>query len=211
MLWTVLHNCHDDWRNFSRSYPIPSDKEEDVRRELLSEALVHLQPRFIQCLFSYVNFFFLMDTGFGRLSKEVSDLYRKLQLKPKALKKPKPCSYIEKLRLVRNKTIVHWGEPKNAECESPDDRAGWSWDRFLLTNDEDLYDFIFGGSSVPGALDRQLLPFRETHRICTEYLWKYDEHCASLLVGLKPHLPKTVDGVRYEIVDPFKKRRSRSE
>jgi hypothetical protein len=178
---------------------------------MVQEAIDELQPRFIQCLFSYVSFFFLMETGFGRLSKEVSDLYRKLHVKPNALKKPKPCSYIEKLRLVRNKTIVHWGEPKNAEYESPDDRAGQNWERFWPTDEEDLYDFIFGGSSVPGALDRQLLPFRETHRICTEYLRQYDEHCASLLFGFEPHLPKTVDGVRYEFVDPYKEIRSKSD
>jgi|688.fasta_scaffold205094_1 hypothetical protein len=211
-LWTILHNCHDDWRSYSKAHPLPRDLEENLRIDLVFEAMDELRPRFIQCLFSYVNFFFLMETGFWGVSDEMKKFYKKLGIEIKAAPEPERCSYIDRLRVIRNTTVVHWGQPiSKRKGPTPDDHAGRHWGGSWSTNDEDLYDFNFGGMVVPGAVDRKLLPFRETHRICTEYLRQYDEHCASLLLGLEPHLPRTVDGVRYEFVDPYKEIRRKAE
>jgi hypothetical protein len=38
------------------------------------EALERLKPRFVQCLFSYINFFFTLENGFAVLFDELREI-----------------------------------------------------------------------------------------------------------------------------------------
>ena len=61
------------------------------------DALESLKPRFIQCLFSYINFFFTLENGFQVLLSELCELNSELGLELKAPKRPKRTAYIHKL------------------------------------------------------------------------------------------------------------------
>lgn len=111
-LWVILHQIDSDWKDHASSYSYSALKKHHIHKaEFFVHALDELEPRYIQCLFSYINFFFTLENGLSIFYDELKNLKDELGLRLRIAKKPKRVPYIEKLRLVRNNTVVHWGGP----------------------------------------------------------------------------------------------------
>src|SRR5438445_9194163 len=116
-LWQILHLIRSDWAKAAADFSIPDDCAGNSAKALCHlDAFESLKPRYIQCLFSYINFFFTLENGFRILFSELGELNHELGLKLAVPKRPKRPAYIEKLWLVRNYTVVHWGGP-NKICD----------------------------------------------------------------------------------------------
>jgi hypothetical protein len=108
---------------------------------------------------------------------------------------PKRTQYIEKLRLVRNNTVVHWGGPdKKYEIDSQAGRLwGFSWPGDAV----DLTNLAFGSQSLVGAKDRVLQPIPVTHELCMQYLKQCDVRCVDLFNRIIECLPITIGTQEY--------------
>lgn len=194
--WAILHQIDRDWKEHALKFSFATANAHDTdRNRLLFEALEELKPRFIQCLFSYINFFFTVETGYSIFHDELKNLKDKLRLRLKVAKKPKRNPYIEKLRLVRNHTVVHWGGPDKKH--DIDSRAGRYWGFSFSTNADSLVDLEFGSLTLVGAKDRVLKSLPETHKICTDHLKQYDLISANLLSEIVKHLPIKTGDLEY--------------
>lgn len=203
ILWEVLHLIVSDWNaavNTSNDSEIaPSNTPSSVVREY--EKFERLKPRFIQALFSYINFFFTLQNGYCVFLSDMKDICRDLDITLRLPKHPKPNAYIHKLRRVRNHTVVHWGGPD--QKRDIDSKAGRSWGFSWPANPDGLIDLQFGGDSLIGASDRQLLSMNETHRICTEHLREYDRLCVDVWSKLVQLLPSEKGTRRFQrIIQP---------
>jgi hypothetical protein len=187
-LWIILHQIVDDWDQYSSEFSFENvDSPGISKAEYQSYAFEELKPRFINCLFSYINFFFLVENGFSIMFDEIKGIAKELDLTIKTPKKPKRGEYLRRLRMVRNHTVVHWGGPKNKDAI--DSRAGRQWG-FSFPGDADtLKDISFGAMSLIGATDRELRTLSETHTEATSYLRKYDVACAEMLQEIIRALP----------------------
>jgi hypothetical protein len=198
-LWIILHQLESDWRDVAQEHPYTGDPGDELARSsFLHDALNRITPRYIQCLFSYVNFFCLLENGFGVLYDELRQLNRELDLKLKVAKKPRRNEYIEKLRRVRNNTVVHWGGP--AQKHDLDSRAGRMWGVALPSAATDLVGLEFGYLGVVGAQDRVLKSLGETHLCCVAYLQQFDAASADLLSRIVAHMPIEVGTRQYQAV-----------
>lgn len=202
-LWRVLHQIHDDWvreadkYNYSEVQRTQPNLDKSV---FLMEALEEVKPRYIQYLFSYVNFFFTLENGFSVFYDELKALQAQLGLGLKISKKPKQPQNYSKLRRVRNYTVVHWGGPgKKHDINS---HAGRMWGFSFKAEAVTLLDLRFGAISLVGADDRYLETIPEIHRACIGYLKQYDELCAELFERIVSHLPITVDNKEYVSTRP---------
>lgn len=202
-LWTILHQIDSDWKNYAASYSYSGLKRLYVSKNVFfTYAFEELKPRYIQCLFSYINFFFTLENGLSIYYDELKLLKDELALKLKIAKKPKRNAYVEKLRLVRNTTVVHWGGPdKKHDVES---RAGRSWGFSWASDADDLTYLEFTPSLVDGAKDRLLKSLPDTHNICISYLKQYDVLCANLLSQIVSHLPIKLGDREYVYMKPSK-------
>ncbi len=198
-LWQVLHLINSDWHNAATDNSMPQDNAEGSELALWQmDALETLKPRYIQCLFSYINFFFTLENGFQVLLSELGEVNHELSLRLPMPKRPKRTAYINKLRRVRNYTVVHWGGPHNKN--ELDSCAGRYWGFSWPGKAKNMTDLTFGSASLVGASDRVLQPIPDTHQLCMAYLKQYDEQCADLLTRIVAHLPKTIGTRKYEIV-----------
>jgi hypothetical protein len=198
-LWSILHQIEVDWRDaaaVSVYNGLPQDN--NARLAFLFDTYESLTPRYIQCLFSYINFFYLLENGLLVLFDELREISRTLDLRLKLPKKPKRSDYIRKVRLVRNHTVVHWGGPDKKH--QLDSRAGRMWGFGWSTAANDLSDLQFGYLSVVGASNRTLKPLGETHRLCTAYLTELDSVSTDLLTEIQARLPLTVGTRDYSVV-----------
>jgi hypothetical protein len=195
-LWVILHQIEADWRELAMSYVYEGpDDDRDARSSFCFDTYEALRPRYVQCLFSYISFFYLLENGFTVLYDELKDLAFTLNLRFKMPRKPKRPEYIKKLRRVRNHTVVHWGGPdKKSHLNSRAGRMwGFSWD----AQANDLVHLCFGNMSVVGAEDRTLLSIPETHAISAAYLREWDEAAHFVLATILEHLPLTVGTRQY--------------
>ncbi len=198
-LWQILYLIQSDWGQAAACFAVPHEAVDDSEMAFSQmNALESLKPRYIHCLFSYINFFFTLENGFQVLLTELGQLNNELQLRLDVPKRPKQPAYVEKLRRVRNNTVVHWGGP--AKKNELDSRAGRFWGFSWPGGSSDLTDLAFGNESLQGANDRVLHPIPKTHSICVEYLKQYDEKCADLLGRIVTRLPITLGTRQYEHV-----------
>lgn len=198
--WTILHNIVRDWEEAALKYPFPPDLNTGERINYEMYAFDELEPQYIQCLFSYINFYFTLENGLNIFYDELKRLHYELGLSEKMPKKPKRDLYIDKLWRVRVFTVVHWGGPdKKHKLNSI---AGRSWGLAYKNDVNNLIDLEFGYSSVVGAEDRVLKPIKETHEICTNHIIKLDEACASIMLKITSYLPLTIKGNKYEWLKP---------
>ena len=190
-LWRVLDQIDTDWKDHAARYSYSALKDPDLDKAVfVVHAVDELKPKYILSLFSYINFFFTLENGLSIFYDELKNLKDELSLKLKIAKTPKRVPYIEKLRLVRNHTVVHWGGPDKKH--DLDSKAGRLWGFSLSTNVDDLTYLEFGYSSLVGAKDRTLKSLPETHIICIGYLKQYDALCAELLNRIANHLPMKI-------------------
>lgn len=209
-LWIILHQIEQDW--IEAVQKIDPKKYEDDPNLQSFDAYREIEPRYIQNLFSYINFFFLLETGFKTLADELKELSQNLDLKIKTENIPEHCAYIKKLKLVRNKTVVHWGEKKagkmseeQANRHKKNTSAGRRWGAYWKPTGDvicDLTNMGFGSMTVSGAEDRKLSSLPETHKICAAYLQQCDEICAALLKEIMDQIPITKNEIKYEAIYP---------
>lgn len=199
--WVILHQINNDWKDQALKFSYPTGSDHNISKdEFLFDALDELKPRYIQCLFSYINFFFTLENGYSIFHGELKSFKDELSLRLKVPKKPKRNPYIEKLQLIRNHTVVHWGGPdKKYDIDS---RAGRYWGFSFSSNADSLIDLEFGSETLVGAKDRVLKPLPETHRICTDHLKQYDLICASLLNEIVNNLPINIGNREYVYSKP---------
>ena len=198
-LWNVLHQIHEDRIRESNEYnyaDYKGDNPEVDRAVFLLIVMEDLKPRYIHCLFSYINFFFTLEIGFSNLYGELKRFQAHLGLGLKIPKKPRAPENYHKLRRIRNHTVVHWGGPdKNADINSA---AGRMWGFSVDSNADTLLALRVGASSIAGADDRYLEPISEIHRNCADYLKAYDDLCAGILEEVASRLPTTVGDIEYK-------------
>jgi hypothetical protein len=200
-LWLILNEIDRDWKNYAAHYSYSALKNPDIDKAVcFVHAVDELKPKYILCLFSYINFFFTLENGLSIFYDELKDLKDELSLRLKIANKPKRVPYIEKLRLVRNNTVVHWGGPDKKH--DLDSKAGRLWGFSLSTSVDDLTYLEFGSSSIVGAKDRTLKSLPETHDICIGYLKQYDALCADLLNRIVNHLPMKLGDREYVHTNP---------
>ena len=107
-LWLILSQINSDWKNYGSRYSYSKEKHPDIDKVVFFvHAIDEVKPKFILCLFSYINFFFTLENGLSIFYDELKTLKDEIGLRLKIAKKPKRVPYIEKLRLVRNNTVVH--------------------------------------------------------------------------------------------------------
>jgi hypothetical protein len=194
--WIILHQIVSDWTDAAGQYALSAQASSTVdKATFLFDTFELLKPRFIQCLFAYINFFFTLEKGFEVFYDELKRINYELGLKIKPEKKPTWPAYVKKMRRVRHYTVVHWGDPKgNHELDS---RAGRNWGFSYPGDADSLIEMTFGNESLEGAADRVLSPLSETHQICASYIKQYDRICADLLARIIAHLPMTVGSRQY--------------
>jgi hypothetical protein len=200
-LWIILHQIIDDWTRYTNELSYVNYRNINPDRENhLLWAFNELQPRYINCLFSYINFFFLLENGFDVLFREIKDIAKELKLTIKTPKKPKRTNYLDRVRMVRNYTVVHWGGPdQNMHIDS---RAGRYWGLSYPLDTDTLEDIRFGHVSLTGATDRILLTLSQTHMECITHLREFDRNCASMLTEIIQALPITINSRTYESRNP---------
>ncbi|MBI5294621.1 MAG: hypothetical protein HY869_04030 [Chloroflexi bacterium] len=200
-LWIILQQIIDDWKKYSAEFSFTSVNDPNISKiEFQFNTFDELEPRFINCLFSYINFIFLLENGFDVMFDELKGLAKELDLPIKIPKKPKRNAYIQRLRLVRNHTVVHWGGPKNKDYI--DSRAGRNWGFSIPTDADTLEDISFGYVSLVGANDRELRTLAQTHMEVTAYLRKYDVACAGMLKEIVQFLPIKKGSLEYVYLAP---------
>src|SRR4051794_25086353 len=65
-LWAILYKSHDDWVHEARRHSFATAQVEDPTLTSVAfrlQALDELKPLYIQCLFSYINTFFVLAGG----------------------------------------------------------------------------------------------------------------------------------------------------
>lgn len=190
-MWGALHLAHNDWVAEANSYSLVGADQgaaESVRLSLALDALEILKPRFILSLYSYISIFYVLENGFCVLFDELKHLHGQLGLRSKIHPKPKRPAYLYVMDRIRDHTVVHWGGPRKKHALNS--RAGRYWGFSWDSEASSLVDLRFGGISLVGAAERQLLSLSETHGICTKYLAAYDSRCAELQERIVSNLPK---------------------
>ena len=200
-LWTILHQLEADWEDIAQGHVYAGDPADDLARfAFLHATLEMLESRYIQCLFSYINFFCLLENGFGVLYDKLKVVSHELKRRLKLPKKPKPTEYVQRVRRVRNHTVVHWGGP--GLKHQLDSRAGRMWGFAWSTSATDLGGLEFGYMGVVGANPRVLKALGETHHLCVQYLQQLDAVCAELLGSIVAQMPITIGTREYEVLRP---------
>lgn len=194
-IWSALELSVDDWINAAESNRFDKSLEEDAAMEQQFLIFDRLLPRYILCLFSYTHNFFLLENGYQILFDEIKRIPMEFGERLKVPKRPKRPEYIERLRLVRNKTMTHWGGPDDRH--HIDSRAGRQWGFSTPSADDSLRRTAFGYESAIGASPRQLLSLEETHNICEKYLLQYDYACADMFEQIRCLMPRETNGRQY--------------
>jgi hypothetical protein len=190
-----------DWERASAPYQsrIDSSEQEDGLTVEAARAFVALQPVFLKCVFSYAMFFIATEHAYERLYSQLECANRLSGIHLKHKKKPKRSSTVEKIRKVRNLSIVHLASSKNGEIRS---RSALSWQPLSWSRpDGDLWNIDrmeFGAfRSVAKAPDGKVLSqsediklpgIPELHRECLNYLKQFDEICTEYLDSLNERL-----------------------
>ena len=200
-LWRILNRVLQGWRSEVlrvKETPTPLGPGAPVDLED-SHRLMALQWPFIQALFTYITFFFMLENAYRLLYSHLNRLNREIEAGAAHPKLPQRTPYIELLWHIRNKSIAHFA---SMERPSPDSSAGRMLGVFAGTKDGrvDLDGICFGGMSVAGARSRETVSLRDSHLLCVEYLKQMDVVCDEYFGAVLKYLPKTVNGMDYQPV-----------
>ena len=113
--WKILDDLVIDWEIAASKYTFSQIQNVNEKMTYALYAMDELKPKYILCLFSYINFFFLLENGYKYIFHELLKLSFQLKLNLKIPKSPKRNKYIMKMRLVRNHTVIHWGGLDNKD------------------------------------------------------------------------------------------------
>lgn len=194
-LWKTLEMALSDWLALAEANPITTSDSIEDYFEKSHKIFNDLMPRYVMYLFSYTHNFFLLENGYRVLFEEIRHMPLEYGRRIRTPKKPKRPSYVERLRLVRNRTMTHWGGPEDKA--HIDSRSGRLWGFSFPSKSADLKKLGFGHVGVDGATPRHLLPLDETHEICEKYLLEYDYACADMYEEILGQMPTTINGRQY--------------
>ncbi len=189
-LRNILETIVKDWVDDCGVYAKLWGKDREHMLDIIDE----IKPRFIQRLFSYITFFFMVENGYYLVYSQLNSLNNDLALKIKHGKPPKKAELIYRLRRVRNWSIAHWSdtEKRHEKNAIAGRMLGVNWKK-----DDPLTELQFGSASVLGAKDRNLPSIPKIHQQCVSYLDEFDEVCASYLLTLKLSLPIRIGHLQY--------------
>lgn len=208
LLWKILEQIATDWETEAGKYP-PNTTPEPA-----SEALEQIKPRFVQYVFSYIIFFFMLDQAYAFAYYQLNALNRELDLKVHHGKPPKETEFIKRLWAIRNRSIAHWATTDKGldEIYSTNSIAGRHWGMIFSTSYEGTSVIRYlqlgfgegihlsrpdqtGSGSTSSDLGTKPIPIM--HQLCSEYLGAYNEVCANYLSDIASHLPVTLGNHRY--------------
>lgn len=203
LVWKILENLVEGWNQVVAEYQQELDvlsAEQTVESFILTQ---DIQPHFIQCLFSYITFFFILESGYKAIYSSLNGLNLTLELYLTHDKLPQWTKYIRKLRLIRNNSTAHFAGAEKANDLNSISGAMWEpWWTLKDTGVVDLASTQFGGSGVSRqdpvtgeiqqSSDRQIGPISEVHRQCTEFIAQYDLLCTDYMKRIKANLPMTL-------------------
>jgi hypothetical protein len=190
-LWRILNRVVGGWRiEVARVRESTSKDSQDF------ECLIALQWPFIQAFFTYLTFFFMLERAYRLLYHQLDRLNRELASSVVPRELPQRTADIHLLRHIRNKSIAHFASTE----PHPDNSAGVMLGVFAHRKEGqlDIESLRFGGMSVVGAKPRESRSLMETHKLCGEYLKLMDSVCDEYYAAVLSHLPKTIDGRKYE-------------
>ena len=208
VLLQILDRIVEDWKTEVSFYKKNLNKKATDEMVAFVSAMVDLKPRFIQCLFSYIMFFFSLENGYNLVYSQLNSLNRELNLKIGHGKPPKRTSLINKMWLIRNYSVAHWAGTEKKE--NLDSIAGRYLESYCEKNDSgyDLENLQFGAISltnyndmtgeVTESTNRQVPPIPMLHKQCSSYLIEFDHICAGYLIDIKNQLPIVRGDVKYQ-------------
>jgi hypothetical protein len=174
----------------------------------VGRAFLELQNHYFKCLFSYVMFFVSLEDAYDLFYEELNAINQAYIFRVKHRRKPQRNSYIEKVRAIRNISIVHLG---SKEVPPIDAKAGMMWEPLMLTKSKDadwnLSKLSFGsgrrstrdsaGKITEQSMDLEIKGIAELQSECMAYIDLYDEVCANYLKTLADKLPAEESSVFY--------------
>jgi hypothetical protein len=210
LLLEILEQITQDWKREATPFQkaINDSDTEDEKLFHVSQAFIRLQPCYLKCLFSHSMFFVALEGAYNVFYAELNALNREPQFRVNHEGPPTAHAYIEKVRLVRNISIVHLG---SNEVEKIDSAAAMMWQPLTLGKDIsaswDLDKLTFGamkltvrdraGKVVNQSADMEIGGIPELSTECSKYINKYDQICADYLGKIGAKLPVTVGDIEY--------------
>ncbi len=193
-----------DWKRASTPYQShikPSESEGELSA-VSACAFIELQPVFLKCVFSYAMFFVAADSAYETLYSQLNRANRISKAHVKHRKPPKESSIIERVRKVRNLSIVHLASAKARELDA---RSAMSWQPLSWSKPAsdpwNLDQMKFGafrhvrrapdGTILSQSEEIELPGIPELNRECLDYLEKFDRVCAEYLDRLHKELVDT--------------------
>jgi hypothetical protein len=198
ILWKAIEVAVDQWNRAADENPLSAGALDAESWGKDYQTYEHLLPTYIHCLFSYTHNAFLLENGYLVLFNEIKGIAQEIGLKISVPKRPKRDAYIDRLRLVRNKTMTHWGGPDDRT--HIDSFAGRLWGCSYPSKAETLKDLAFGYASVAGAKPRHLESINKTHEIFEAYLLEYDYACANMFSEIRAAMPVAIGKRTYAAV-----------
>lgn len=196
-LWIILEQIVQDWIHEVEKHQCEIDTlTGDEKRQAVSEAFSDIKPRYIQCLFSYIIFFLMIENGYKMISSQLNK-FGSNHWRDKKVTFPERTAFIKKVVTVRHYSIAHWAAP---ERKHPTDaKAGLYWG--LSWPADDIEKIEFGHGNLRGAKPRDLPPILDVHSECKAYLQDLDKICTEHLKAIKSKLPISKDGWEYTDLD----------
>jgi hypothetical protein len=198
-LWRILNRVLQGWRcEVVRAKETLTTFNRDALVDLQGfDQLMALQWPFIQAFFTYITFFFMLESAYRLLYSHLNRLNQETEASVAHNKLPQRTPYIELLWHIRNKSIAHFA---STERPSPDSSAGTMLGVFTGTKEgrPDLDGICFGCMSVVGARPRETVSLPDSHVLCVEYLKQMDIVCDDYFGAVLTCLPKTVSGKDYQ-------------
>lgn len=211
LLWNIISMVVQDWERESTPFQetINKSTSEGERLFHVLQSFMKLQPYFLKCLFSYTLFFVSLENAYDLLYAELNALNRRLGIRVKHEKRPKPSQYIKKVKRIRDLSIAHMGSHKKASEVNvfsamlwqpltwiTDSSGPWHVNEITFGNGE-IISRDSQGNLLGKSDDHKIQGISEMNIYCMEYINEYDRICAEYFNNIKGKLPITVDGILY--------------
>ena len=208
MLHLILEEVVEDWIRAVEPYQKEVDDADGDPAMIFAagSGIMELRRKLLKCLFSYPFVVVATDNAYGHLYAELNRANNDLGLNIKHEKPPKDTPIIEKIRLIRDKSIAHFpGTPSNRVSQL-EAYAAMSWDpgglSWSIGSRPDLEKLSFGsgrfvvtdssGQRVESK-DLEVPGVRAAHEHCLPYLNEYDKMCCDYLEALQAALDSKED------------------
>ena len=215
LAWKILTQIVEDWKSAAQDFQLRLEEEVSDPVLLEFDVIQNAQPRFIQCLFSYITFFFALESGYSLIYSQLNKLNKELKLNLPHDKFVERSEFVRKLWRIRNFSIAHWGATEKKE--QLDLIAGRYWDWYCSEKNNEILDIEqmgFGimkasrldinSKTAKSSADRKIESIPKTHQQCSKYLSKLDTTCVAYLASIKSKLPLVIDGRRYRNPEEWK-------